>query len=373
MASITKQEGKNGISYRVRYRVNDEPRSRSFPTYKLAREFKVKVEHQVYEGSYVDSGKMTVANLLDDWLDVHKSKIELNTFIGYGFACKTIKPYIGSNLLKKLNAIDVEKMLADYNETHSGRSTLSLYQVLNLSLRFAFKARLINTNICDYVERPKVKKPVIHIIDADDIPKYINVVKDSWIYPAIALAMFCGLRREEVFALDWEHIDYDKGEVFIEFVDVVKNGQFVRKAPKNGRTRIVPLPSIVSDILKEHRKHQLETRMRAGSLHHAKCQYSGKNNNFVVTMENGKRPFPDYLYTFFKRRQISSGLKRVSFHSLRHTAASLLYSSGIDYKELSEILGHSSVQFTIDTYVHLFEADKKDSKDKINERMKELL
>ncbi len=373
MASITKQEGKGGVSYRVRYRVNDEERSRSFPTYKLAKEFKVKVEHEVFEGSYVDSGKMTVTQLLDDWFDVHKTKVELNTSISYGYAVNNIKSYIGPKLLKKLTAIDVEKMLADYGEKFSGRATLSLYQVLNLALKFAFKARLINTNVCDFVNRPKVIKPEIHIIDADDIPKCLKCVEDTWIYPAVTLAMFCGLRREEVFALDWGHIDYDAAEIFVEYVDVVKNGQFVRKSPKNGKTRVVPLPDVVAGILKEHRKIQLENRMKAGSLYHGTCQYSGKHNNFVITMNDGKRPFPDYLYKYFTRRQKSAGLNPVSFHSLRHTAASLLYSSGIDYKELSDILGHSSVQFTIDTYVHLFNTQKRNSITRINTRLDNLI
>ena len=87
-------------------------------------------------------------------------------------------------------------------------------------------------------------------------------------------------------------------------------------------------------------------------------------------MEDGKRPYPDYISTFFTRRQESAKIAKVSFHSLKHTAASILYIvlKG-DYKQMSYILGHTSVKFTMDTYVHLFEEQKKLSKDKISEHV----
>lgn len=389
MATIQKYKTDSGYRWRVRYRLNGKQKSVTKKTAKDARDFKARLEHQMREGSYIEPVKMTVGELLDAWLLVHKKKIALNTISGYEDWIKSVKIYIKDVFITRLTAADVEDMLAKYKASpykkkteHSARSALSLYQVMNLALKHAVKSRLLTYNVCDAVERPKQAKPDIQIIDAKDIPNYLDALKDTWAFPALALAMFCGMRRGEIFALDWKHIDYAKKELFVEFSHVVKtktnvvDGKkvksyiFEEKPPKNGKTRTIPLPDNVAEILKEHRKKQLAQRLLMGSQYHTKCQYSGKKNDFVLTMDDGKRPSPDYISTFFTRRQESAKIAKVSFHSLKHTAASILYVvlKG-DYKQMSYILGHSSVKFTMDTYVHLFEEQIRLSKDKISEHI----
>lgn len=374
MATIQKYKTATGHPrWRVRYRLNGKQKSKSFNMHKKANNFKIKLEHGTKEGSYIEPTKTTVSELLDNWIAVHSKAIEMNSIRGYNDGIKVVKQYIGGIYINRLTAADVEGMFSKYGEGRSGRSVLSLYQVLNMALKYAIKSRLINFNVCDAVDRPKKEKPTIDIIDGEDIEKYMNVVKDTWCAPAVALAMFAGMRRGEIFALGWDHVDFDKAEIFVEFAHVVEKNKagytFDEKTPKNGTTRTIPIPQNIVGLLKQHKKTQAQQRLSMGSLYHTECQYSGKNNNFVLTMPDGKRPYPGYIYTFFTRRVKSANIQPVSFHSLKHTAASLLYKSGIDYKQMSYILGHASVQFTIDTYVHLFKDELHLSKDKISAHM----
>jgi integrase len=85
-----------------------------------------------------------------------------------------------------------------------------------------------------------------------------------------------------------------------------------------------------------------------------------EENNFTFTNESGEFVKPASLRSFLNSKLKEAGLKKIRFHDLRHTCASLLLSRGADPQAVSNMLGHSRVSTTMDVYGHLMPANKKE-------------
>lgn len=154
MASIFKRSNKGKLTYQVKYRVNEKAKSKTFPSAKLAREFKTKVEHELLSGSYVENGSMNISDFLDEWLIIHTPKVRAITTEGYKTWIKSIKGYIGNIPLQKIKATDIEKMYGAHSIDHSPRSVFALYQILRISFKHAYKARMMEKETSSRRIRP---------------------------------------------------------------------------------------------------------------------------------------------------------------------------------------------------------------------------
>lgn len=369
MASIHKRENKGRTTYQIKYRVNDKIRSKTVPTAKMAREFKSRIEHELREGIYIDTANILLSDFLDQWLIVHSQKVRAVTLESYKVIAKIVKGYIGDIRLQKLLSTDIEGMYTKHSKGRSARSVYYLHQVMSMAMKYAFKSQMVKNNVMSYVDPPRRGKANVATIKYSDIPKYLDCIKSSWIYPAVVMAMFMGMRRAEIFALDWDHVDFNTGEIHIEFVHKIIDGKLVITPPKNHEERFIPIPDNILTMLKEHRQEHRICRIQMGKMYQTKCRYTGKVINNVLLLENGQRPSPSSITQFFKRRQSIAELPVVSFHSLKHTAATLMDLAGINSKVISGILAHKSVKFTDDVYKYIFDEQMDAARKLMNENI----
>jgi len=346
--------------FRVFWRSPDgQQKSKSFDRYTKARDYQTKLEHDLREGSYVEPSKKTVRELLAEWFEIHKHKrgLEYRTIQSYEYNIKHINGVIGGKLVQRLTPGDIELMYKTLSGL-SGKYKQGLHSTLNLAFKYAIKTRLLSNNPCAAVDRPKKIKYQASFVHPDDVQKYLDLFSDAWIYPAVVISMFCGLRRGEISGLQWDDVNFKKGVITVRHSVVDIKGQRVLKKPKNNKTRTVNMPQGLVRCLKEYRKKQLEYQLLLGDENYRK-------SNFVLTEDNGTVPAVSYISRFFNRRIKSSDLPRVRFHDLRHTAASLMILEGTDLKTVSEILGHSSITITADTYAHIIDEAKKKAADNL--------
>lgn len=361
MATIKKyqtQDGKN--RYRVMWRDGEKQKSKSFDRFNTANDFKIALEHGKREGSYVAPNKETVKSFLRDWMEIHKEGLANSTVSGYKKNIEYINEYIGSVPLQRLSTAHVEKLYRQITKDKglSGTYLLYIHRVLSVAMKYACKINLLTSNPCLYATPPKKNKFTASFVKPEDISKYLDLFRDSWLFPAVALSLICGLRRSEALALQWQDIDFKDGIIRILHSVERIDGEFKLKTPKSGKSRNVSVPQSLIDVLKTHKKKQKEMRLLLGEEY--------KVSDFVVTEDDGTRPDPHYASRFFMRRMNRSNLPRVRFHDLRHTAASLMIMEGIDLKTISEVLGHSSITITADTYVHVLDEAKKKAADSLN-------
>lgn len=176
------------------------------------------------------------------------------------------------------------------------------------------------------------------------------------------LAIFCGLRKGELIALEWSDLDFTENSVSITKSTSMIDGEMITKKPKtNSLIRKISVPVSVMQLAKQYRKEQLRHKLSLGS--------DWRGQNYIFIQWNGQQMHPDTPYKKFKKiikrynnivTDEKDKLPDIPLHGLRHTSATLLISQNIDVKTVSNRLGHSQTSTTIDIYTHaLKQLDKK--------------
>jgi integrase len=167
------------------------------------------------------------------------------------------------------------------------------------------------------------------------------------------LAGMLGLRRGEIAALRWRHVDLDRAQVaVVESFEQTRQGVRL-KAPKSGRGRKVALPARVVAELRAWRARQAQELLQLGVRLSDDC--------FVCASEDGKPIQPQSLTHAWHRFLARTKFPRLRFHDLRHSHATHMLASGVHAKIASERLGHATVGLTLDTYSHVIPGMQEDA------------
>jgi integrase len=181
----------------------------------------------------------------------------------------------------------------------------------------------------------------------------------------VALAVLCGLRRGEIAALRWRHVDL-AGSRLTVVQSAEQTATAVRyKEPKSGRGRAVALSAGMIEDLRSHRVRQAEELLRLGVRQ--------DQDTFVVTREDGLPLQPRTLSQYWRRLMEGGSLPRIRFHDLRHAHATHLLASGVHPKVASERLGHSQVGITLDLYSHVLPGMQEDAAARVDAALKAAL
>ena len=170
------------------------------------------------------------------------------------------------------------------------------------------------------------------------------------LYVPVLLTAYTGLRRGEVLGLRWQDIDFSKGTLRVVQTIYDIGGKLSVKAPKTESSRrTIRLPNSLLPQLTHHRKEQAALRLKLGL---------GKDSNdLVFTTQDGKMFDPACFAKAFVREVAAAGVKRISFHALRHTHITHLLRDGVPVHVVSARAGHARASITLDTYSHLLGGD----------------
>lgn len=296
---------------------------------------------------------MTVEEYLDYWMETYvKQNCSPNTYKRYKFSINDIKNYIGKLKLTKLNPLIIEKFYKDIlDEKEISVNTLvKTHRTFHLALHHAVQWQLLSTNYCDYVNKPKQIKKEICFWEANKVKSNLAKMKGHRLYNITFLGVHTGMRVGELCGLRWENVDLKNGTIRVEEQLQRIDGKLKLvklKTTKSKRT-ITLYPSTI-ELLKELQN----TTTKVVNLEDYKKETKDKKD-FVLHWEDG-RPFdPHYVSQKFKDALDYCGIEdKITFHGTRHTHATMLLKAGTNLKIISERLGHSSVSFTQDIYVHV--------------------
>ncbi len=167
----------------------------------------------------------------------------------------------------------------------------------------------------------------------------------------VMFLMCTGCRRGEAVALTWDKIDWNKGEVLIDSsTGYTSEDGIYTGTTKTGKARIVALPPALMEQLRAYRQWQMEERT---ALYDA-----WEPTNLVFTRWNGKILNPGTVNLELKRFCERHDLPHINPHLFRHSAASILISNGVDVLSVSQMLGHSNISTTLNTYSHALEESR---------------
>ena len=129
--------------------------------------------------------------------------------------------------------------------------------------------------------------------------------------------------------------------------------------PKTARSRRkITFPQFVIKVLKQHKERQDEERIKAGA--------SWRELDLVFTNTHGGHIEPAHLNVWFTNLLKEAGLPHIRFHDRRHGVATFLLTIGVSAKVVQELLGHSQISMTMDTYSHVLPSMQRDAMDKLN-------
>ena len=252
-------------------------------------------------------------------------------------------------------------------ESHVVANTVIHYHtVLHSTFNRAFKDELIDSNPFDRIDRPKKNKFTGENYSEEELIAMLGLIRGDIIYPAVMLAGGLGLRRSEALGARWSRVDWEKKTILLDtkIIEYKENGKVivepVEEMKNKSSRRTLPLPDPVYEMLCEEREKQnLYRRMFKGS-------YNRKYDDYICVDQLGGLIRPNRVTQRFADLIKQYGLRKIRFHDLRYTFASILINQDVPLLNVSTFLGHSDLSTTANIYAHLDKSKKQESADVIS-------
>jgi integrase len=317
---------------------------------------------ELQNGTRIDPSRMTVSAFLERWIEHMQGQVSPRSHERYAELCrKNIVPLLGGLTLTKLQPAHISaayaKALASGRRDGSGglsaRTVTHMHRVLREALQQALRWQLLARNPADAVKPPKVERKQLNTYDIQQTAELLERLRGNHMFIPTVLAGLCGLRRGEIAALQWKHVDLEHRQIAVVHSAEQTKAGIRYKPPKSGRSRTVAMSEMVTAELRAHRVAQAQGLLSLG--------IRISDDTFVVAQADGRPIQPNSLSHEWVRQIGKTGLPRIRYHDLRHAHATHLLSSGVHPKVASERLGHSKVGITLDLYSHVLPGMQEDA------------
>ena len=304
---------------------------------------------EIERGMYIEPAKLTVAEYLKRWYDACSGGVKLNTRKRWLRAIQLWEDVLGSLPLGRLTPLDVQGGLARLPPNLSDGSRRTYFSVFKSALNQAVKWGLLARNPAQGVKVPSWSRKEVQVWNEEQAARFLEAARSTRLYALFHAALATGMRLGELLGLTWNDVDLDAGLIRVRrsiATCVDRAGEPVWQEPKTaaGRRR-VPIGARAVEILRQHRRVQLQERLRAGSEWHDYDLVFCNCKGGPLFKSNVDRTLAGYCR--------KAGVPRIRFHDLRHTHATFLLRQGVHPKVVAERLGHTSVKITLDTYSHV--------------------
>lgn len=332
-------------------------------THNEVRRRLTEIVHSKDSGTFVDARGLTVGKFLDQWMaDVVRPSVRSSTFAGYDVNVRLhIKPALGRLPLESLSPLHIQALLNQKLAQGLAPKTVryirgTLRTALNQATRWGFIAR----NPADAVDGPKVERFEIRPLTPDEARKFLVAIRGDRLEALYSVALTMGLRQGEALGLRWQDVDLEMGYLRISKQLQRIEGKFELVEPKTHRSRrTLALPASIVTALRGHQNRQLEERRATGK--------PWENPDLVFTTQHG-RPLDGTVVTHHFHRQLDrAGLPQRRFHDLRHSCATLLLVQGVSARVVMDVLGHSQIALTMNTYSHVIPELKRHAADRMED------
>jgi len=296
------------------------------------------------------------ADFMEEWLEAMRHNVKMTTFGGYQMNVqKTIAPWFRERgiTLQWLTADNINDFYADQLKRIKATSVHKLHANISKALKYAVEKKMISYSVMDKVKRPKKERFVGKFLKQSEVIALFDAVKGNRLELGVMLGAFYGLRRGEIVGLKWDAIDFEANTLTIEHTVTVAtiDGKRVVVADDTTKSkssyRTLPLvPQFRTKLLEPKEQREYYKKLCGNS-------YDKKEGQYIYVNELGKRIQPSYLTSAFPDFMVKHGFRRMRFHDLRHSCASLLLANNVSLKQIQEWLGHSDFAITANTYAHL--------------------
>lgn len=300
------------------------------------------------------------------WLEVTKPSIAFNSYVGYKGVVNRIKAYFDERyphlLLRDLTAFQLQEFYNEKFENGMSGNTVKHYHAnIHKALKYAVKMNLININEADKVDLPKVKRFEANFYTKEELDELFEAFKGDRIELIVYIAAYYGLRKSEIIGLKWDSVDFEGGTITVrrKVSSTYGTGKEIIRVDNELKTkaseRTFPLIPKIEEMLRERKLLEDYYSKLLGK------DFDREYDGFVCRDNFGKLITPNFVTDHFKRVIKRNKLKKIRFHDLRHSCASLLLANGASMKAIQDWLGHSTFNVTANLYSHLDPRSKEES------------
>lgn len=303
-----------------------------------------------------DVDTITFRQWSDIWLNVYCKQCSPNTIVSYRNVIRCANKHFGDTKLKSITPLQCQKLI----DSLDGLADLTIQNyktIITICLNKAVDLDYIVKNPMSKVKTTRKPYEVRNLRDFD-LNEFLNLIEGSLYEYLYKFVIFTGLRISELVALTWNDVDFDNSTITVSKTFSRRSSDLTFYPTKNKKSRLVPLSQSAKDVLKAVRSQQNIWRI----------QYVFDNPlNLVFTHKNGGRLNQMTIQQSFKKLVSKLNYQGLRFHDLRHVYAVLCIQSGIDFKTISESLGHANVAFTMQIYAYVNDDMRKAAADKFDD------
>ena len=302
------------------------------------------------------SSDMLFADYLLEWLEIAKGRLAVATYSSYAAMInKPVGPYFRQrNLtLRELEARHLQMFYSEMLRKVKPNTVIHYHAIIHSALKYAVKTDMLIQNVADKVDRPRKNSFQPVFLSAEEMQKMFEALRGTKLELPVLVAAFYGFRRGEVLGLKWDAIDFERGTISVirTVTTITLDGKQAEIEQQSAKTksslRTLPLIGSFREYFLQVKEAQELNKQVCGNC------YNYEYDGFVFVDELGERMRANYLTSAFPKFLENHGLRRMRFHDLRHSCASLLLANDVPLKHIQEWLGHSDFTTTANIYAHL--------------------
>ena len=344
---------KDGL-YTARFTGRDGNRKQKY--FKKLQECRKWIADAQFEDEHGDinvSGDMTVDTWFEYWIkNIKGATIKYNTFSNYTNRFKyNISPCIGKMLLVDVKPLHCQNVLNQMASSGYKNTSINLVRItMNLLFDDAVENGLMHKNpVTKTVKCTQGKESSTrNAITKEEQTLFMNAIMKSGYYSQFALVLQTGLRVGELTGLKWSDIDFKNKCINVCRTLTYRDKEWRENSPKSkAGIREIPLTEEALKILKAEKSKRSEAGVIPMQYHDVVFLSKNGVPILATTYNNALRPICKRI-----------GIPQISMHILRHTFATRCIEAGMQPKTLQEILGHASIEMTMDIYVHVMKSTK---------------
>jgi integrase len=319
-------------------------------TRKEVAERLTRLQHDLQAGLPVVKETQTVQQYLTAWLSDMRVHLRPRSYTRYDVAVRLhLLPALGNVKLAKLSQQQIARLYAQKLKEGLAPATVArIHAVLHKALADAERLELVQRNVSSLVRAPRPERKDMATFTPEQARTFLAAIQGDNLEAFYVLCLTTGMRRGEALALHWKDVDLDQGTLSIRYtLQDLKGGVFAFSPPKTDKSRrVIKLTQLAVVALQRQRERQQGQRLAARG--------AWQEHDLVFTTAIGGPLRGNHiLQRHFAPLCERLGLPRIRLHDLRHTVATLLFKNRFPAKVVQELLGHSTISMTLDTYSHV--------------------
>jgi integrase len=311
----------------------------------------------------------TVGQWLDVWLSdvkAHDGTRPATLVLYQGLADHYIEPVIGQVRLDRLTPRHVQHLIVETRNAQTSRgrppsaaTQRHVHKLIRNALADAHRLELVGRNVASQVKAPPMARQRRPDLTVEDAGRLLRVIDGERLEAFYVLALTTGLRRGELLGLRWEDVNLTFRQLHVRRPLHRVDGKLRFVEPKTGSSlRVVVIPKLAVRSLTKHRARQDAERLARGE--------AWRDQGLVFASSVGTPVEPRNINRRWDELRGRAGLDGLRLHDLRHGCATFMLAAGVPARTIMEVLGHSEISVTMNTYTHVLAQLREDAADAID-------